>query len=241
MKNRDFVEKLSILMPMYNEAGVRENVDIVEDQMKKDKIPYEIILIDDGSTNDCLEEAKQTTSKKVKIVSYKKNMGKGHALVQGFKQATGSHIAFLDSDLELHPKILKQFIPYLKEHDIVVGSKRHPESKLHYPLSRKLLSRLTQLAVRVLFDLKVRDTQVGIKLFKRQVLDDLHEKLLVKKYAFDLELLVNANKRGYKIIERPVELNFKFSSGIKPKTIFWAFVDMMAILYRLKLIRYYDK
>jgi len=237
MKN----ETISIIMPMYNEQNIENNVSIVEQELKNLNLNYEVLVVDDGSTNTCLEQANKISSKNVNVVGYKKNIGKGFALIYGFKYTKGDYIVFLDSDLDLHPKTIRDFLKYVPEYDVVIGSKRHPKSNVHYPLSRRLLSRLTQLAVKTLFNLNVKDTQVGFKLFKRKVLEDIHQKLLVKKWAFDLELLVNANKLHYKIIERPIELKFKFSSKIKPSAIFWSFVDMLAIFYRLKILRYYDK
>ncbi|MBU0957467.1 MAG: glycosyltransferase [Nanoarchaeota archaeon] len=233
--------KISVLMPMFNEQDIVENTKVVEDEIKKTGLDYEIIIVDDCSTNDCYSKARSIPSKKVKVITYKPNNGKGYALMHGFKHSTGDYVMFIDSDLDLHPRTIHNFLEYLPKYDIVIGSKRHPESKVHYPIARKILSRATQLAVKTLFNLNVKDTQVGLKLFKREVLEKVVPKILVKRWAFDLELLVVANKEKYKIIERPIELNFKFSSTIKPQTIFYSFLDMLAIFYRLKILRYYDQ
>ena len=123
----------------------------------------------------------------------------------------------------------------------MIGSKRDPESKVDYPLTRRALSWCYQLMIKLLFNLNVRDTQAGLKLFKRDVLEDILPRVLVKRYAFDLELLVNANHRGYKIVEAPVEINFHFTSGINILDIWHIFVDTMAIFYRLRILKYYDR
>ena len=98
---------------------------------------------------------------------------------------------------------------------------------------------------KLLFNLNVNDTQVGTKLFRREVLEKVFPRILVKRWAFDLELLVNANKLGYKITEAPIDLNFKkFDSNINKRmidTIQNMFIDTCAIFYRDKILKYYDR
>jgi hypothetical protein len=126
--------------------------------------------------------------------------------------------------------------------DIVVGSKRHPDSRVSYPPLRRLQSVLYQLLIRILFDVSVRDTQTGLKLLRRPVLAQVLPLLAVKRFAFDLELLVVAQHVGYRrIVEAPVELNFKFESTISPSAVFNILWDTAAIFYRLRILRYYDR
>src|SRR5208337_1927822 len=126
--------------------------------------------------------------------------------------------------------------------DIVIGSKRHPESKVIYPWKRKILSRFYQCLVRVMFNLDVRDTQVGLKLFKREPIQRIMPKVMVRRYAFDLEVLVNATHLGYRIVEAPIDLHFqRFESRIQFKSIQDIFIDTLAIFYRLRILKYYDK
>src|SRR3989339_129025 len=233
--------KLSVIMPMYNEKNIVGNIKQSIKIFDTFKIPYEIIIVDDGSKNSCFNEAKTVKSNKVKVVGYKENKGKGFAIKYGFKFTKYNYVAFLDSDLDLNPKQLKDFIEIMQKEkaDIVIGSKRHPESKVKYPIPRRVMSRFYQLLVKVLFNLNVTETQVGLKLFKRKVLEDIFPRVVIKRFAFDLEWLVNANKQGYKIVEAPIELNFKFTSTINPKAIFYMLQDTAAIFYRLKIIHYY--
>jgi hypothetical protein len=93
----------------------------------------------------------------------------------------------------------------------------------------------------ILFHLNVRDTQVGIKLFKREVLNKVMPKILVKKFAYDIEILSLAKKYKYKIVEAPIVLNYKFGSTIKLKSIITMLIDTLAVFYRLKILKYYDK
>src|SRR6202022_4229891 len=113
---------------------------------------------------------------------------------------SGDLVTFIDADMELDPRYIKGFIAVMEtfDCDAVVGSKRHPMSNVQYPLARRFQSLLYQLLIGVLFNLRVRDTQTGLKLFRRQVLQDVVPLLAIKRFAFDLELLVIARQLGYR-------------------------------------------
>ena len=104
------------------------------------------------------------------------------------------------------------------------------------------------MIVRVLFGLKIKDTQVGMKFFRRDVLEKVLPRVLVKAFAFDIELLVVANSLGFRrIYEAPVEMKMKFAGGISTiaskgfiRVSFKTFWDTAAVFYRLKILRYYD-
>jgi glycosyltransferase involved in cell wall biosynthesis len=171
-------------------------------------------------------------------------MGKGYALTKGVESSVGDLVTFIDADMELNPREIRTFVALMKESDcdIVVGSKRHPDSRVSYPPLRRLQSVLYQLLIRILFDVSVRDTQTGLKLLRRPVLAQVLPLLAVKRFAFDLELLVVAQHVGYRrIVEAPVELNFKFESTISPSAVFNVLWDTAAIFYRLRILRYYDR
>ena len=221
---------LSIIMPAYNEADTIESVvkEVIEsvNGIKK----WEILIVDDGSKDSTYKKAKlleELNGGKVRALSYNSNKGKGFALKYGFEHSIGDNVVFLDADMDLPPKQITRFFEIMEDTkaDVVVGSKRHPESKVNYPLKRKLLSEVYFIIVKTLFNLNVKDTQVGLKLFKREVLEDIMPKLLVKRYAFDVELLANAIKKGYKIVEAPVELTFNFNSKINWKAIWYMSVS----------------
>ena len=198
--------------------------------------------MDDGSTNDCFKQAKKIKSKKLKVVGYKTNKGKGNALKYGYNFVNGDYVTFIDADLDLHPDQIKGFFDYLDGADAVIGSKRHKLSRVHYPGYRRVLSWFYQKFIFLLFGLNLRDTQSGIKLFKKELLDIVLPKVLVKKYAFDLELLVNAKKEGFKVNEAPIKLDYKFSgTGINLKQIYYMLLDTLAIFYRLRILKHYDK
>jgi len=169
--------------------------------------------------------------------------------LEGFRQSKGNPVLFIDADLDLSPAQIPRFLEYMERFraDVVIGSKNHPDSKVKYPLIRKILSRGYLYLNFLLFQLPISDTQVGMKLFRREVLEYAVPKMLVKKYAYDLELLVLARYAGYHIKDAPVELRLggavgkKYMSGVDLAQIFFIFWDTMAIWYRLKVLKYYDK
>lgn len=241
-------KKLSILVPAYNEnETIIDNLEETCRLFREAKWDFEIIVIDDGSEDGTWTRLKEVVRRhpQVKIKRHYHNHGKGRALKYGCRFAKGDYIAFLDADLELHPRQLLRFIDILHETgvDVVIGSKWHPESVLNYPFARGLVSRAYYTVVRLLFRLPVRDTQTGIKLFKAEVLKRIFPVILVKKYAHDLEILVNVRRLGYRIVEAPVEVLFKrkHMGRIRFIDLYNTWIDTMAIFYRLYLLRYYDR
>jgi len=236
---KDFAGKLSVIMPAYNEEE-RILHSIQETCAFLDSVgcDYEIIVVDDGSQDATHENATKAdpSARRVKVLHYDLNMGKGHALKYGFQHVTGDLVAFLDADLDLHPRQLETLYQVMRhsQADVVIGSKRHPQSKVDYPWHRKLVSTVFFWLVRILFGLRIRDTQTGIKLFKYRVLRDAFPRLQVRRYAFDLELLVAASRFGYQIAEAPVTIRFQRGRwgriGLKAMAAIW--LDTMRIFYR---------
>lgn len=239
---------LSVLMPAYNEAhSIAENVCETVETMHGLGLDFEIVVIDDGSldgTHAAASNALRAWPAHVRVVRCTRNEGKGNALICGALYSRGEYVAFLDADMDLHPEQLRSFFSVMEQTkaDAVIGSKFHPESKVDYPPLRRIYSFFYYMLVRLLFGLPVRDTQTGIKLFKRPVLDCVLPRILVKRFAFDLELLANVHHFGFKIAEAPVTVNFqRVCSRLKLKAVWKVFVDTLAIFYRMRILRYYDR
>ena len=180
------------------------------------------------------------------LVSYKKNRGKGNAIKCGVEKASGDYIAFLDSDLDLPAEQLKEYVIALIQDkaDVVIASKMHKDSKIEYPAVRKVISFGYYCMLRVLFHLKVKDTQTGLKVFKAEALKSIIPLIKTQGFAYDIEILVALNCRKYRIMEMPVKLVFRRGKGmgrIKLKDILKVFKDTWAIFYRANLRKSYDK
>ncbi len=239
---------VSVIIPAFKqEKTIREDILRIKNVMEELRYDYEIIVVVDGQADETFKNAKKASSNKVIVVGYEHNHGKGYAVRYGMVRSKGDIVGFIDSGMDLNPNGLSILIEQFEWHDadVMIGSKRHPSSKVKYPLSRKIISLLSQIFIRVLFGLNVRDTQVGMKFFKRKVIEDVFPRLLVKEFAFDIEILAVAYHLGYKkIFEAPVEIKYNFKKSLVSQSLmsalFKTFWDSLAIFYRLKILKYYD-
>jgi glycosyltransferase involved in cell wall biosynthesis len=237
---------LSVVTPVYNGAGfIAENVEIIRREFASSGVHYELIVVSDGSVDDTAERALAAGHPEVRVLHYDRNVGKGYAVKLGLLAARGRYVGFIDSDLDLHPAELPAFLEAIERDDLdaAIGSKRHPASQVDYPVRRRLYSWLYQQLIRLLFALDVRDTQVGVKLFRRELVDAVVPHLLVKRYAFDLELLAVAYDSGFRRIgEQPVRLDYGFTgTSLDPLAVAQALLDTAAIFYRVKILGYYRR
>lgn len=238
---------LSVIIPAYKQEKTikkdLENVDRVLSSGLKD-YSYEIICVVDGEVDNTFAQAKKAENQKIKIYGYPDNHGKGYAIRYGMSRSRGDLVSFLDAGMDISPKGIMMLMSHLEwyEADIIVGSKRHPASRVNYPLLRHIYSIGYHLLVRLLFDLPLKDTQSGIKIFTRRVLEKILPRLLVKKHAMDIEMLAVSWNLGFKrIFEAPIEVTFdKSTSSISWETILYMLKDTLAVFYRLKILRYYD-
>ncbi len=242
------MHKLSLIIPVYNqEKSIAKNLRNILDVLEDLSRPYEVIVVIDGATDKSEVVAKSVISPHLTVVGYKTNHGKGYAVRYGMTKSRGDIIGFIDAGGDIKEEGLSMMLELFQWNnaDIIIGSKRHPDSKVSYPLQRKILSWGYQMIVRLLFGLNIRDTQVGLKLYRRQVLEDVLPRLLVKQFAFDIEILAVAYHLEYtRIFEAPVELDFTGASSITSTNFltvaFHTLWDTLAVFYRLKILSYYD-
>lgn len=240
--------KLSIISSFLNEESIIvENTKQVIKSMKKHGFDFEIVLIDDGSTDNSYSLLKKefANNKQVKIARNFQNFGKGWGLKTAYEFSTGNYILFLDFDLEVSQDHISNFFRIMIEEnaDVVIGSKLHKDSIIDYPRKRRLMSFIYYIIIKILFGLPLRDTQTPVKLFKREMLEKALPRMMVKRFAFDIELLLILFKNKARIVDAPIELNFtRIASGrLGLKTAMNMFNDTFAIFYRDKFLRFYDR
>ena len=238
---------LSVIVPAYKQTRtIKKDLLRIKNVLDKIRYDYELICVVDGKQDDTYKKAKEISLKKIRVIGYNNNRGKGYAVRYGMARAKGNYIAFIDSGMDIDPNGISMIIEHIEwyDADIIVGSKRHPASQVEYPLLRKVYSIGYQIGLKILFGLNIKDTQAGLKIFKREVLMDVLPRLLIKRFAFDIELLAVAKRLGYKkIFEAPIKIDtkaFNFSSTIKFKTVFEVLIDTLAVFYRLVILGYYD-
>ncbi|MDO5402407.1 MAG: glycosyltransferase family 2 protein [Eubacteriales bacterium] len=239
---------LSVVMPAYNEekliyGSIIRTVDILSGFVKE----FEIVVVNDGSKDNTKNEIKRAMNEKkcVRLVTSDKNRGKGNAIISGVSQSEGKYIAFVDADLELNPAQLEGYIREMldKKLDVVIGCKFHKDSKLNYPIKRKIISMGYYIMLLVLFHLNVKDTQTGLKVFRAEAIKPVAHLIRTQGFAYDIELLVAVNRRGFRIGQMPVCVDYVREAGAKRigmKDMLKAFRDTWAIFGRVYFRHYYD-
>jgi glycosyltransferase involved in cell wall biosynthesis len=239
---------LSLILPVFRGAGwIEGNVRTVLRCL--DELPggFELLVVCDGDDDLASEAAYRVAGddQRVRVFRYPQNQGKGFAISFGIGQAHGALIGWLDADLDIDPEVIVRAVHRFTQSpvDAVVGSKRHEEASVNYPLIRRVYSWGYQMLVRVLFRLDVRDTQVGAKVFRREMLATVTPLLLVKRYAFDLEVLAVGAEFGFdRVVEVPVNLDYRFSgTSIDLGAIRNMLLDTLAIGYRLHVRHWYAR
>jgi glycosyltransferase involved in cell wall biosynthesis len=196
-------QSLSIFFPMFNE---RENIErviaSVEELIPKLALKdYEISVIDDGSCDGCTQIVQEwsTRNSHVRLVIHPQNMGYGAALRTGFTTGNCDAVFYTDCDLPHDLNELIKALPLLNSADLVVGY-RHER---YLTLRRAIYSRVYNMLMRLLFNIRVSDVNCSFKLVRKQVLDRIN---LTATTAFiDGQLLVEASRLGYSIVEIPVK------------------------------------
>ena len=220
---------VSVITPAYREgARIFESLSLLRTSLDGLGLRHEIILVSDGSDDQTVEEASRHAD--VMVLHYPTQRGKGYAIRHGIAHASGDIIAFIDSDMELHPDGIGRLVELVMDGaDAAIGSKRHPESKVLYPLFRRVQSWTYQRLVRLLFGLDLTDTQTGLKAFRAEALHEVTDSLTSDGFALDLELLVSLHEHGATIVEGPVELDYAFETT----TGIGAVVDVLRDTFRI--------
>ena len=228
---------LSIVVPAFNEAArIGGSIQKIEAFMRRSRIACELIVVDDGSSDNTADVLKRTQVKDMRVVRNHVNHGKGYAVRQGVLAASGKYVLFTDADLsapiEEADKLLE--VAVNEDVDIVIGSRaidrRYIEK--HQSRARELGGVIFNLVVRLLLGLQLRDTQCGFKLFDRKKSRPVFEMQRTSGFGFDPELLFLANRRGLKIRETPVRWSHAEGSKIN------LFRDSFGMFFELLRIRW---
>lgn len=207
---------ISIIVPAFRqEATIQQDIRNLTKVLSSTKYKYEIIIVVDGNYDKTYEKAKFLESEKIKILGYEKNRGKGYAVKYGISRAKSDLVGFIDAGMDISPIAIPQMIQLQikTDADIVIGSKVHKGSKVKYPVLRKILSGGYQTINQILFGFDIKDVQVGLKIFKKNVASEIFSRVSIKGFAFDIESMALANSLGYKkIVEAPVEVAYKKGS-----------------------------
>jgi len=236
------VPEISIIIPAYNEEEkIEEIIRRVANVISKVTEEYELIIVDDGSEDGTYDKAVKISAQdeRVKVLRNGRNVGKGYAVKHASKHVTGKTVTVVDADMEIDPEQIRQYITILKEYDMCIASKRHPKSVYRAPVVRKMLSIAFNKLVRLMTGVKFADTQTGLKAVRAEPFKKIMDTILVKRYAYDVEMLAVAQLLKLKIAELPVKIEQK--SRFSLKAVMYMLIDLLGIAYRLRIIRWYQK
>jgi len=237
MRNQQFIKytnpsAFSVVIPVYNEAKrIEEGLKKILNFFNDNQFDYEIIIVDDGSTDQTVKIIKEFCCPRIRILQHSKNKGKGAAVKTGALAAQKNFILITDIDLSTPIEELYKLIPYLKNYDIVIASRGVREAQIiqRQPFYKELLGRLGNLLVQILLLPGIKDTQCGFKLFKKKV-QKIFQKLTINSWGFDMEMLFLAKRAGLKIKEVGVIWENNPSSKVK-------LIDYAKVLYDLFKIK----
>ena len=220
--------KLSLIFPLYNESArlgssMPEIINFCKNELKKRRgIDYEVIFVDDGSSDATKKICNLNKGKNMRVISYEENRGKGYAIKLGMLNAEGDYILFSDIDLSTPLCELFSFLDYIDDYDIVIASRALRDSKVETRLHKKVLGRISHFFIKTYAVDGVKDTQCGFKLFSKDAAKKIFEKTTIERWGFDFEVLYLAKKYGFLVKELPVKWKENTLSKVRisdyPKT-----------------------
>lgn len=207
---------VSIVVPCFNE-GARIGACLAELESWLDS-SFEIVVVDDGSRDDTFERAGQFAAghPRVRIHRLETNQGKGAALRSAIPLVEGERVVFLDADLAFGAASARTALAALETADMAIGNRRHSGSRYSVPVRlfgflyrRHLAGQAFNLFVRVLLGIRARDTQCGLKAFRRDTLRHMEASLTRNGFALDVEMLLVARALGARVAEVPVQVRYE--------------------------------
>ena len=237
------MKSLSVVIPAYNESQrIKSTVDIILKYLKNWKIKFEIIVVDDGSIDNTVDEVKKINKKNIKLIKKERNYGKGYSVKNGILNSRYEYVLFSDADLSTPIDMLDRFEKYIDNYDIVIGSRALSGSdiKIKQPFYREFMGKIFNKFVRLFTVRGINDTQCGFKLFKGNIAKKIFERATLDGFGFDVEILYIAKLNGIKIIEVPVIWRNSKLSKVRPiKDAVRMFKDLFIIRINKAKGKYY--
>jgi glycosyltransferase involved in cell wall biosynthesis len=233
---------ISVVIPAFNQQkNILYSIRRIKQAVELWFNNYELIVVNDGSTDNTLTLLKSIalTDEHIQIISYTPNRGKGYAVRQGVLNSQGDVVIFLDGDLDIPPDSIKDYVERLSTSDLVIASKRHPESNVTIPKSRAFLSRAFHLLIRVATSIPQKDTQAGFKVGNGDIMRTIFRNINTNRYAFDVELLTIASILHLRVEEMPVKM--KIDRKFNTREIAVMLVDVARISYKYRIAPHYHR
>lgn len=238
------ISELSVFFPSYNEEGNVENtvskaIEVLEKLSAKNGaasgLKYEILIINDGSTDNTLKVADNLASKnsKIRVINHAQNLGYGEALKSGFYNAKYDTIVYTDGDGQFDFSQIAKFLEKIESHDAIFGYR----IKRQDPILRKIFGKGWRMSIWTFFQLKLKDVDCGFKMVKREVLEKIPHLESQRGAMINAELAVKAKKFGFKVTEVGVNHYPRLSgkpTGASVRVIIKSYLDLVRLWWKLK-------
>ena len=213
-------KELSIILPAFNEGEkIHASIEQVKNKADLLNISYEIVIVNDGSSDDTLEKAQKNSSDHIRVLSYNQNRGKGHAVHYGMKNSSGQYKLFMDVDLATSLDAIREFLNIMRSHeyDILIGNRRMKISRVivKQPFYREFFGVIFTRLSSFFVGKKLTDFTCGFKMFNQKAVDILIPRQRIFGWAFDTELIYIATLHNLKIGEVPVEWSDRKGSRVR--------------------------
>ena len=210
---------VSIVIPAFNEAArIESTIQRVQQFLQQFPFPHELIIVDDGSVDETQKVVERNQVSGLRFLPSERNHGKGYAVKQGVLAASGDYVLFSDADLSTPIEEIEKLLDVAirEKADVVIGSRAIDRSviEVHQSRTRELGGIFFNIVVQCLLGLRLKDTQCGFKLFKRDRVLDIFRKQTIDGFGFDAEVLFLAARSGLKIREIPVRWSHAEGSKI---------------------------
>lgn len=236
---------LSVIIPAYNEEKrISATLLDIGKYLAKQKYPYEIVVVSDGSTDKTADVVRELQKKveNLRVIDNKKNCGKGCVVKQGMLKAKGEYRLFMDADNSTTINHLDKFWPFIKkECDVVIGSIEVKGAKIKEGAAwyRRMLGKYSKYVIRILAGLwQIKDSQRGFKLFTEKAAKKIFFKQTIMRWGFDIEILILAKKMGFKIKEVAVFWSNPGESKVTLKSYIRTFGELLKIKWNLMTNKY---
>lgn len=238
---------LSVVVPAYNEEDrLKVTLPHLCKNVRRRFLDYEILVVDDGSSDDTSTIVKEARNydENVRLIRYRNNMGKGHAVRTGVIAARKDYILYCDADLSTPLREVRKLLKGLDEgYDIAIGSRARQASRIikRQPLYRVLMGKTFNKLVRILAVSGINDTQCGFKCFKTSIAQDLFRNCQINGFSFDVEMLYIARKRGFSIKEVGVLWKNDTQSKVHPVYHSMQMLKDLLVIRGFELLGYYGR
>jgi len=227
----------SIIVPCYNESKRVDNIVKILRYLRRLDKTWELIIVDDGSTDDTLDKLKSLNKKSdIRLISYRNNRGKGYAVKIGMLAAVGEFRLFVDVDLSTPIEEIERFSRFVDQYDLIIGTRKLKGARVlvHQPILRESLGAAFTLLSQIILNTKVSDFTCGFKCFSQVAAQRIFRKTRIFRWGFDSETLFLAKKYGFSIKEVPVVWRNDKRTRVRFPN------DIVSSLGELLAIRYFD-